>query len=69
LNDFGYLFARISIRLHNQTAGNHELEMETIRDSNLRQTGLRGQWEHRVERRYQSPHVQECCLGWWQESQ
>jgi hypothetical protein len=62
LNDFGYLFARISIRLHDQTAENYE--METMRDSNLRQTGLRGRWGHRVERRYQSSHAQACCLGW-----
>jgi hypothetical protein len=26
LNDFSYLFAIISIRLHDQTAGNHEME-------------------------------------------
>jgi hypothetical protein len=69
LNDFGYLFARISVRLHDQTAGNYELEVETMWDSNLRQTGLRGRWEHRVERQYQSSHAQASCLGWWQESQ
>ena len=67
LNDFGYLFARITIRLHDQTTGNHE--MEIYQDSNLRQTGLKGQWEYRVARRHQSSHAQACCLGWWQESQ
>ena len=48
LNDFRYLLARISIRLYDQTAGIYE--METMRNSNLRQTGLRGRWGYHVER-------------------
>jgi len=67
LNDFGNLLARITIRLHNQTAGNDE--MKAMRDSSLGHTGLRGRWGHHVERRYQSSHAQVSCLCWWQESQ
>jgi hypothetical protein len=67
LNDFGHLFARISIRLYDQTAENHETE--TMRESNLKQTGLRGRWGCRVERQYPSSRAPGCCLGWWQESQ
>jgi hypothetical protein len=49
LNDFGYLFTRISIRLHDQTAGSYEFDGD-MRDNNLRQTGLRDRWVHRVGR-------------------
>src|SRR6266849_604880 len=67
LNNFGYLFPRISIRLYDQTAGKRE--METMRDSDMRQTGLRGRWEYRAVRRHHSSHARACYLDWWQESQ
>jgi hypothetical protein len=67
LNDFSNLLARITIRLHNQTARNDKIE--AMRDSSSRRTGLGGRWGCRVERRYQSSHAQACCPGWWQESQ